>query len=101
MLDPGFNINKIFREQVEINVALTFSCKIIMLIKNVLRKDNNRLLSVMMFYENRNNMIFNVLSSVVYFIINNYVCDDYLCCPQTKLHVANKIFENKTYNDIS
>ena len=45
-------------------------------------------------------MIFKVLSSVVDSIINNYVCDDYLCCLQTKLHVENKGFENITYNDI-
>ena len=46
-------------------------------------------------------MIFKVSRSVVYCIINHYVCADYLCCPQTKLNVANKIFENTTINDIS
>ena len=55
----------------------------------------------MMFDENRNNMIFKVLSSVVYCIIKNHVCADYLCCPQTKLHAENKGFKNTTYNDIS
>ena len=54
-----------------------------------------------MFYENMNNMIFKLLSSVVYCIINNYGCADYLCCHKNKLHVANKGFENTTYNDIS
>ena len=54
-----------------------------------------------MFYENRMNIIFKVLISVVYFIIDNYVCTDYLYCPQTKLNVSNKWFENTTYNDIS
>ena len=48
-------------------------------------------------------MIFNVFSSVVYCIIYNYICADYLCCPQTKLHVnsSNKLFENTTYNSVS
>ena len=41
------------------------------------------------------------MGSVGYFILNNYVCADYLCCPQTKLHVTNNGFENKKYNDIS
>ena len=44
----------------------------------------------MMFYENRKNMIFKVLSSVVYCIINNYVYDDYLCCQKAKLKFSNK-----------
>ena len=39
--------------------------------------------------------------SIVYCIINNYVCDDYLCCLKTKLYVENKGFKNKKYNDIS
>ena len=33
--------------------------------------------------------------------MKNYVCAYYLYFPQTKLHVANKGFENITYNDIS
>ena len=46
-------------------------------------------------------MISSVLSSVAYFIMDNDACDDYMCCQQAKLHVANKDFENKTFNDIS
>ena len=40
-------------------------------------------------------MILRVLRSVVYCITENYVCVDYLGCPQNKLHVkfANKEFE--------
>ena len=54
-----------------------------------------------MFYENRNNSIFKALISVVYCIINNYVCADYMCCPQMKLHHANKVFESIIYKNIS
>ena len=46
-------------------------------------------------------MIFKALSLVVYYIIDNYVCADYVGCTKAKLHVANKIFGNTTYNDIS
>ena len=53
-----------------------------------------------MFKENRNNMISKVLSSVVCCFIKNYVCADYMCCPQTKIHVSNKEFKNKTYSYI-
>ena len=70
-------------------------------IRRVLRKENTLVLSFLMFYEERKNMIFKVLSSVVYCITKNYACADYLYFPQTQLHVANKGFENITYNDIS
>ena len=63
-------------------------------IRKVLRKENTRVLSLLVFYENIKNMIFKVLSSVVYYIIDKYVCVDYMCCPQPKLrvHFANKGF---------
>ena len=78
-------------------VKIFISGKMTSIIK-VFRKYNTCVLSLLMFYENRNNMIFKVLSSVFYCIMDNYVCVDYLCCPQTKLHVhfENKGFENKT-----
>ena len=45
--------------------------------------------------------MFKVLHSFVYCITENYACDDYLCSKEAKLHVANKGFENTTYNNIS
>ena len=53
-----------------------------------------------MFSENIENVIFKVLSPVIYFIINNCVCADYLIFMQTKPRVPNKGFENTKYNDI-
>ena len=82
-------------------MALTFSYKVMIPIITFLRKYNNWVLSLMMFYENIRNVIFKVLSSVVYCIINNCLCADYRCCLKTKLHVPNKIFRNTKYNDIS
>ena len=56
-----------------------------------------------MFDENRNKMILKVLRSIVYCTMDNYVCVDYLCCPQTKTHVTSKGqgFESRTYNAVS
>ena len=85
MLNTGLNISKAFREQVEINLDLIFFSK-------TMRKDKTRFLSLLMLYENMQNIIFKVLSSVVYCIINKYACDDYNCYPQTRLHVENKGF---------
>ena len=64
-------------------------------IRKVLIKYNIHVISLLIFYENINNMIFKVFSSVVYCIIDNDVCDDYLCCTQTKPHVANKVLKTQ------
>ena len=95
MLNPGLNTNREFREQVEINLDLVFSSKTMIPIRIVLRKENTRVLSPMMFHENKKNIIFKVFISVVYFIIKYYVCSDYLCFHQTKLNVSNKVFEKQ------
>ena len=60
-------------------------------IKKVLKKENTHVISLLIFYEKRNNRIFKVLISIVYFIMENYVCVDYLCCLQTKIHDTNKL----------
>ena len=73
-------------------MALIFISKTMMPIRKVLGKQNTRVLSFMMFDENREKMVFKVFSLVVYCIVNNYVCADHLCYPQTKFHVSNKGF---------
>ena len=49
------------------------------------------------------NMMFKVFSSVIYCIMDNYLCVDYLGCTKNKLHVdySNKGFEKTTYNAVS
>ena len=90
-----------FKEQVEINLAKYFSVEKMMPVRKVLKIGNTRVLSLLMFYENRKNMFSKVLSSVVYFIMHNCVCADCLCLHQSKLSFANKLFKNKTFNNIS
>ena len=98
MLNPGSSINKDFKEQVENNLARNFSSAKIASIIILLREENTRVISLLMFYENRKNMMFKVLGSLVYFIMDNYVCVDRLCFLQTKLHATSKGqgFENRT-----
>ena len=78
MLNTGSNINKAFTEKIEINMVLNFSYKIMTHIRKVLKKENTRVIPHLMFSDNINNMIFKVLISVVYCIIDNYLCADYL-----------------------
>ena len=95
MLNSVLKIKKAFREQVESNMALTFSYKTMTPIRKVLRKENTCVISLLIFYENRKNMIFKVLSSVIYCIIANYECDDYLCFTQTTV-ITLKILVSRT-----
>ena len=51
-------------------------------IRSTLSKNNTRVLELLMFYETIKNPkeAFKVLSCVIYSIINNYVCIDYIAC---------------------
>ena len=76
--------------------------KIIMVpIRKVLRKENTYFLALLMFYDSMNTMILNVLGSVVYFIMDNYLCDDYTCLHKAKLYFSHKGFKKTTFNDNS
>ena len=68
----------------------------------LLQKGNTRVISLLVLYKNRNNVKFKVLCSIVYFVLENFVCVDYLFCPETKLRVTCKGqgFENVTYNTV-
>ena len=43
------------------------------------------------------------MSSIVYCIMEKFLCVDYLCCTKTKLHVTSKVqgSEYRTYNSVS
>ena len=45
----------------------------------MLKKGKKSILALLMFYENRKTMIFKVLGSVIYFIMDDYLFVDYLC----------------------
>ena len=52
-------------------------------IKDCLSKKNTRVMALIIFYENNGEdpkKLYKVLSCVVYSIIENYVCIDYILC---------------------
>ena len=62
-------------------------------IKNVTKNNNTCVLELVMFYETRHKNTtgdFIVLSCVIYDIIKNYVCIDYIACQSRKLSVLCK-----------
>ena len=82
MINPRFNINKAFREQVDKCMNNIFGSITQPFIRYTLAKNDTRVLAILMFYETRKNTkkYFKVFSCVIYTIINNYVCIDYLVC---------------------
>ena len=58
-----------------------------------------------MFYETKTKKpttVYRVLSCVIYSVIENYVCNNYLCCHSKKLSVisSDKIFGEASYNEL-
>ena len=82
MINTTLNIKKAFREQVNKWIKTTFGAITQPHIKTTLAKQKTRVLALLMFYETRKypEKAFKVFSCVIYTIINNYFCIDYLAC---------------------
>ena len=82
MINPNLNINKALREQVDKCMNTKFGPITQSHIRATSEKNKTRVLELLMSYETRKNTkkAFRVLSCVIYTIIKNYVCIDYLAC---------------------
>ena len=83
MINPFLYINKMFKTKVEKFLGCSFSIEAMKNIKNCLMKKNTSVMALIFIYENIGvsiEKVFRVLSCVVYNIIDNYVCIDYLSC---------------------
>ena len=79
MINSGLDVNKSFREKVEKYMNTKFFAITKPFIKATLLKKKGKFLSLVMFYDTRaENIAYRVLSCVIYKIIKNYVCIDYL-----------------------
>ena len=80
MINPSLHCNKVFREQVEHCSSVSFHEETMEAIKDCLRKKNKFVMALIMFYENNGvkpKKLYRVLSCVLYYLIDNYVCIDY------------------------
>ena len=83
MTNPGLNINKAFRDNVEKCMYTTFFEITQPFIKATVSKNNTSVLELIMFYDTREynpKNSFRALMCVIYTIIKNYVCIDYIAC---------------------
>ena len=81
MVNPILYVNKALRYQVEKCLKEKFHSSTQSDIKNLMVKANTYVISLVMFYDNRtmNKLrLFRLLSCVVYYLIDNCVCIDYL-----------------------
>ena len=103
MLNPELYINKAFKEKVKMYLADSFNIVTMTPVVKVLKKGGKVFFTFDILW-NRNNVILKVLTSIVYCIMENYECVDYLCFPKkTKLLVTSKerLFEKIIYNGFS
>ena len=101
MINPYLCINKIFREKIQKSLGCYFPTKTMKAIRYCLMNKNTYVMAIIMIYENSGKNIgkvYRVLSCVVYTLIDNYVCIDYLSC---KLKTLSNISCHPTFKDTS
>ena len=72
-------------------------------IKTFMIKKDTCIISLIIFYESKTKgpiKVYRVLSCVLYYSIENYVCIEYLCCKFKTLSIisSDKIFKQASYN---
>ena len=73
--------------------------------KYFLKKENTCVIALVTFYENITDnptKLFRVFSCVLYYIIENYVAIDFLCCQYKKFSIicSDKTFTGMSYNEL-
>ena len=59
--------------------ASTFDAITTQAMIKVMKNDNIHVLALLMFYNNRKSLVYKLLAAVVYCILDNHVCIEYLC----------------------
>ena len=87
MINPSLKFNNALITQVE-KCLCYFSIRPMKYIKKFLMKKNTSIMVLIMIYENNGEIpktFYRVLSCVVYTLIDNYVCIDYISCQSKTL----------------
>ena len=92
MINRSLHVNKVFREKVEKFSRDIYHENTMKNIKNVMRKKNTCVIALIILYESKSKTpvkVYKVLSYVIYYLINNYVLIDYLCCQSKTLSIIS------------
>ena len=88
MINPSLNCNRVFIVQVENFLSVSFASSKMETIRDFLKNKNTCVIDTIMTYDkNGGNVktVYRVLSCVVYYLIDNYVCNNYLLCQSKTL----------------
>ena len=88
MINTSLHINNLSRTQVQKCLGCSFSIKTMKTIRDCLLKNNTSVMALITIYETVGisiRKVYRVLSCVVYTIIDNYGCTEYLSCQSKKL----------------
>ena len=69
---------KKFKEEINKGLSQTFDVKISEQMRKIIKQDNNCVIAIIMFYDNRESPVLNVLGIVVFWFIGKYACVDSL-----------------------
>ena len=105
MINPTIHANKVFRDKVEKYSRGKFHQKTMELIRNVMRKKDTCVISLVIFYETRTKIpikVYRALICVLCYVMENYVYINYLCCHYKTVSFisSDKIFEESSYNGL-
>ena len=99
IINTSIDFNNEFRTQVETFLVDYCSMKTMKTIKSILMKKNKFVMALIMIYENNGKIpkqLYRVVSCVVYNVIDNCVCIEYLLCQSKTL---SSISCNQTFKD--
>ena len=88
------------RDQIIKMFSSAFKIKTMKAIKEVLSKTVS-VISLMMFYRNRKIVVYKVIVSVIYSVIDNSICIDYLCILQNSYLLTTPSLGKTKFNVLS
>ena len=103
IINPSLKINRVFREQVENFLRATFHENKMEIIRDAMKKKDICVIALVMFYETNRTKpkkVFRLLSCVLYYLIKNHICIDYLSCQSKTLSriSSNRISKQTSFN---
>ena len=97
----NYTQNKELKEKIDKYLSNQFYGKKPAHMRKTIKHESTCDIALIMFYENRKSLIFNVLGVVVYCFIEKYVCVDYLSLQrEAKLMLLHRGFEDTSFDEL-
>ena len=94
--------NKAFSDKTDKCLSTQFDGETSSYMKKTVKRDSTRDISMIMFYNNRQSLIFKVLGVSVYWFLGKCVCVNYFCLQrEVKFSLLHRWFEDTSFNELS